>query len=188
MSSRAMSTTARPRRNRATSRMASRPRAVGYARRRAWRRKLATKRAEASSPSATRIQRWPAVSRQFMTIVESRFSARERRGFEIEKLHRRGRGRSASQCQIWRSLLDGGLDEAEFLDATVQRADGETERARGLFLVVSEAIESPRDQIALGLIERRQRVVHCRGGQRVGLGGEIGQVPTPHPLPPPQPP
>src|SRR5438093_5432768 len=157
MSSRSTSTTARLRRNRPIRRMASSPRAVGYARSLAWSKKLATSRAEASSPSATRIQRWLADSRKFMLHVESRFSARGPGGFEIEKLHEGVAGTLPHVDRIdgpWRTSR-WPLDQTELLDPTVQRADGEAEGASGLLLVVAESFEGASDQIALGLIERR---------------------------------
>src|SRR6516162_3795549 len=69
------------------------------------------------------------------------------------------------------------LDETEFLDAAIQRANGETERASGLFLVVPEAIEGPGDQIALRLVEGRQGIEdRSSDGGLDGPGREIGQA------------
>src|SRR5215475_3184223 len=177
MSASSTSTTARPRRNRLTSRMASIPHAVGYARRRAWRRKLATNRAEASSPSATRIHRWPTASRKFMMLVERAGSVPE----DVVALKSRSCARAIAGTPRPNDRFDGRrltvlLDEPELLDATVQRPDGEAQRARRLLLVVSEALEGSSDQIPLGLIEGRELVDDRGGGRRVGLGAEIGQA------------
>src|SRR2546425_824902 len=176
MSSRATSTTARPRRCRRARRKASSPRAAGYALNRAWRRKPATRLAAASSPSATRIQRAEIDSRELTAVGESRFSGRGRAGFEIEKLHPTNDEHSVRALS---ELTDrggqNGLDEAELLDATVEGAHGEAERARSLLLVIPKAREGPSDQIALGLIERRNRLVD-RHHRSVGPRGELREI------------
>src|SRR3989442_12663504 len=160
MSSRSTSTTARPRRCRCASRKASSPRAAGYALNRAWRRKPATRLAAASSPSATRIQRAEIDSGELTAVVESRFSARGRAGFEIAKLQSTNDEHSVrALSELTDRGSQDGLDETELLDAAVERAHGEAERARRLLLVIPKAREGPSDQIALGLIERRNRLV-----------------------------
>src|SRR5712692_5220 len=162
MSSRSTSTTARPRRCRRARRNASSPRAAGYALNRAWRRKPATRLAAASSPSATTIQRAEIDSRELTAVGESRFSARGRAGFEIEKLQ------STNDEHSVRAL-------SELTGRDGQDGLGEAERARSLLLVIPKAREGPSDQIALGLIERRNRLVD-RHHRSVGPRGELREI------------
>src|SRR3989442_1160500 len=81
-------------------------------------------------------------------------------GFEIAKLQStNGEHSVRTLSELTNRDSQDWLDEAELLDAAVERAHGEAERAGGLLLVVQEARERTRDQIALGLIEGRNRLL-----------------------------
>src|SRR4029077_13503658 len=65
--------------------------------------------------------------------------------------------------------------EAELLDAAIERAYGEPERARGLVLVGPEPREGARDRIARGMIDRWSGLVDHHD-RRVRPRGALGEA------------